>query len=130
MDRNYVIIALTLITLAAAYYFFVYNKPKMLRKIRSRVRAASVEEAAPEVAAPVGEASSGAAQVITPTFYSGNNGTVTGDTYCEGAWGSVNGANKNMKCVKQSDTATGELLECGKLYATASGLRGTNVYCI
>ena len=53
MDRKYVIIALAIVVSAAAYYFFVYNKPKMLRKVRSRVRAEPVAAVIEPVAAVV-----------------------------------------------------------------------------
>jgi hypothetical protein len=65
------------------------------------------------------------------TLYVGNNGTVSGDTYCAGDWGSVDGkTNKNMTCVKTTDAATGAILECSKSYATAAGLRPTSSWCI
>jgi hypothetical protein len=63
------------------------------------------------------------------TLFTGNNGTVSGDTYCRGGGGSIDGKNKNMKCTRQIDVATYEQLECEKSYATAAGFRPTNVYC-
>lgn len=38
------------------------------------------------------------------TLYQGNNGTVTGDTYCQGGWGSGNGGDKNMDCLYGIDS--------------------------
>ena len=68
--------------------------------------------------------------MMRPRLYTGNNGTVSGDTYCTGAWGSPDGKTaKNMKCVQQTDAKTNAILECGKSYATHQGLRPTNVYC-
>jgi len=61
-------------------------------------------------------------------LYGGNNGTVSGDTFCAGDWGN-NGTNKNMTCVKQTDAATAAILECSKSYATAAGIRPTNSWC-
>jgi|694.fasta_scaffold23802_10 hypothetical protein len=63
------------------------------------------------------------------TLYPGNNGTVSGDTYCAGNWGGVGGQNKNMKCTDQFDASTGEKLDCKQSYATHAGLRPTNVFC-
>ena len=70
-----------------------------------------------------------AVQLSKGELYPGNNGTVSGDTYCAGNWGGVGGQNKNMKCTDQFDAGTGEKLDCTKSYATHAGLRPTNVYC-
>ena len=43
--------------------------------------------------------------------YTGNNGSVTGHQYCQGAWGSGNGQNKNMVCVQGMDL-NGNPLAC------------------
>jgi hypothetical protein len=77
-----------------------------------------------------GRSPCGISYEIKEVLYPGNNGTVSGDTYCTGGWGSVDGKTaKNMDCVRQLDAITGEALECGRSYATHAGLRPTNVYC-
>jgi hypothetical protein len=90
-----------------------------------------------------GTATTGTAVVSAPigVLYGGNNGTVSGDTYCKGAWGSADGkTDKNLKCIKHDDANTGAVLDCAKSYAVAKpnvvqgvhqpdGLRPTNVWC-
>ena len=43
--------------------------------------------------------------------YRGNNGTVSGSTYCAGAWEGT-GGNKNMVCVGGMNAATGATVPC------------------
>ena len=44
--------------------------------------------------------------------YSQNNGTVSGNTYCQGAWESTNGQNKNMNCIGGFDINTLNTVDC------------------
>lgn len=48
----------------------------------------------------------------TSRMYDGNNGSVSGSTYCAGAWGSANGQSKNMACVSGVNTATKGTVGC------------------
>lgn len=111
MDRKLLIsiIVSIVIVLAIAVYFFT-QKP---RDTEVLVEQPVVEEP-------------------KPVLYVGNNGTVSGDAYCAGPWGSFDGVStKNLKCVEQRDAVTGELLECGSSYATyQNGLRPTDNWCI
>jgi len=44
-------------------------------------------------------------------FYAGNNGTVSGDVYCDGTWGNGN-VNKNMKCITGKNMNTNTEVPC------------------
>jgi hypothetical protein len=44
--------------------------------------------------------------------YPGDNGSVTGDTYCTGAWGNPSGSYKNMNCVSGVDATTNASVAC------------------
>ena len=58
-------------------------------------------------------------------LYGGNNGTVSGDTYCQGAWGG-NGQDKNMDCLYGIDSH-GEKIPC------SSGgvmMENNSFYCV
>lgn len=52
-----------------------------------------------------------------PTLYPGNNGTVSGSTYCQGAWGSANGKAKNLKCAGGMNVATQAAVGCNDALA-------------
>ena len=59
-------------------------------------------------------------------LYAGNNGTVSGNTYCQGGWGSGNGQDKNMDCVYGIDS-NGEKIPC------SSGgvmMENNSFYCV
>lgn len=54
----------------------------------------------------------------TPTdykTYKGNNGTVSGATYCKGNWESSTG-NKNLNCLYGKNDTTGAALDCDNVY--------------
>jgi len=58
-------------------------------------------------------------------LYAGNNGTVSGDTYCQGNWGG-NGQDKNMDCLYGIDS-NGEKIPC------SSGgvmMENNSFYCV
>jgi hypothetical protein len=68
--------------------------------------------------------------VNTSTAYSGNNGTVSGNTYCTGNWGSADGSNKNMKCDYAIDNSNGTKLDCTTVYALSSPpIQNITDYC-
>jgi hypothetical protein len=46
-------------------------------------------------------------------FFDGNNGTVSGDTYCKGVWGST--TDKNMRCSSGKNVATGKEVTCDSI---------------
>jgi len=60
------------------------------------------------------------------TLYQENNGTVSGDTYCQGGWGSANGGDKNMDCLYGIDSH-GNNISC----STSGVLMENNAfYCV
>ena len=44
--------------------------------------------------------------------YRGNNGSISGDTYCKGGWESIDGKDKNMKCIDGVILTSGEKVNC------------------
>ena len=45
-------------------------------------------------------------------IYRGNNGSVSGDSYCKGGWESSDGKDKNMTCVEGVILTSGEKVNC------------------
>lgn len=57
------------------------------------------------------------------TKYIGDNGSVSGNTYCTGAWGS--NSNKYMACLSGIDQTTGAAISCNKV----AGGQNWSFYC-
>jgi hypothetical protein len=60
--------------------------------------------------------------------YNGNNGTVSGTAFCQGAWGNPSGTNKDLKCLIGQTIAdprgadyTNTLVECESLMSKEAG---------
>jgi hypothetical protein len=83
--------------------------------------------------APVSTAVS---NVVTPTpvvtdFYPGNNGSVSGFTYCKGQWLSEDGKNKNRICTSGKNIDTGASIDCATLGVSGNfgyTCKKTNLY--
>jgi hypothetical protein len=67
--------------------------------------------------------------------YGGNNGTINGEGFCKGAWGSADGKDKNMKCVGGKTIAdprgasyVGQTVDCGSTMASVAGGLGNWAY--
>ncbi len=60
-------------------------------------------------------------KIQTEYPYGGNNGSVSGNTYCQGVWGSSDGKNKNMVCNKGYDKNTNKPVSCSTSFGVNNG---------